>query len=135
MLPKTKKNSHFSDTAVIYHSRQDGCWIAHSLKTDQIGTGEQVVEALADLIRAVRSVLALARADQSIAYLRDAPPKIKAMAAKNKKLPHEIFEVAYRRATGRWPQNWTLPKPIDAAHSFTTRIAEDFHEKAEGVRF
>ena len=96
MRPKTKKNSHFSDAAVIYHSRQDGCWIAHSLETDQIGTGERAVEALADLIRAVGSVLALARADQSIAYLRDAPPKIKAITAKNKKLPPEIFEVACR---------------------------------------
>ncbi|MGC9261671.1 MAG: hypothetical protein ACP5I8_16525 [Phycisphaerae bacterium] len=80
---------HFSDTAVIYHSTEDNCWIAHSLRTDQIGTGERVVDALADLIRGVRAVLRLAQKDESIAYLREAPPEIKKLATRSRKLPHE----------------------------------------------
>lgn len=126
-----KSTTHFSDTAVIYHSPEDGCWIAHSLKTDQIGTGEQVVDALADLIRGVHAVLRLARKDHSIAYLRAAPSEIKRRAAGSKKLPSEIFEVAYRRATGRWPQDWSIPEPKKDSESYTAQIADDLHTALE----
>lgn len=126
-----KRTLHFSDKAVIYHSPEDGCWIAHSLKTDQIGTGDQVIDALADLIRGVRAVLRLAEKDESIAYLRDAPGEIKKLAARSKTLPREIFEVAYRRATGGWPKDWTIPEPIDSGESFTAKIADNFDRKME----
>jgi len=133
MKDKMKKIPHFADAAVIYHSKEDGCWIAHSLKTDQIGTGDQVIDALADLIRGVRALLKLAMKDPTIAYLREAPQNIKDLARKSKKLPGEIFEVAYRRVTGKWPQDWNVPSPKDEADVFTAEIAGDLDKKMEGI--
>lgn len=132
MKGKMKKQTlHFSDTAVIYHSQEDNCWIAHSLRTDQIGTGDQVVDALADLLRGVRAVLRLAEKDESIAYLREAPGEIKKLASRSKKLPGEIFEIAYRHATGGWPKDWTIPEPMDSVESFTAQIIDNLDRKME----
>jgi hypothetical protein len=36
------------ETVVIFHSKEDQCWIAHGLHTDQIGTGESMLKALED---------------------------------------------------------------------------------------
>ena len=74
-MKEKQRKIPIADEAVIYHSKEDDCWIAHSIKTDQVGTGDQVVEALADLIRGVRAVLSLAAKDRTIAYLREAPRK------------------------------------------------------------
>ncbi len=101
----------FEDHVVIYHSAEDGCWIAHSLKMDQIGTGERIVDALADFIRCANALLKLADSDESIAYLREAPDAIKELARNSKVLPREIYEVAHKHATGEWPKDWSLPEP------------------------
>lgn len=98
------KVKNFEDTALIYHSQEDGCWIAHSLRTDQIGTGVDMGRALADLIRGIDSLLEVAREDETMAYLREAPDDIKARAAASRKLPREIYEVAHKIARGEWPE-------------------------------
>lgn len=67
------------ESAVAYWSDDDGVWIAHGLRTDQLGTGETRDEALADLHRAVMPVLELADADESLAYLRESPPEFQVM--------------------------------------------------------
>src|SRR4051812_47560136 len=109
-----KKNVGFRDEIVVYHSQEDGCWIAHSLRADQIGAGERIVEALADLIRGMVSLSDLAREDATIGLLREAPPEVQAIAAKSKTLPFEIFEVAHKMATGNWPKEISPDfKPID----------------------
>lgn len=95
--------SRFDDTVVIYHSDEDGCWIAHSLRADQIGTGDRIVDALADLIKAMDQVCRLAARDPSVAYLRDAPPEVQERARSSSPLPREINEVAYRMARGDGP--------------------------------
>jgi hypothetical protein len=91
------------ETAVIFQSVEDECWIAHGLRTDQIGTGDSIVNALADLIRALEAVAAQARRDPSISLLRKAPPEIQARAKTARKLPQELYEIAHRRAKGSWP--------------------------------
>lgn len=62
-----------TDRRVVYCSRQDRCWIAHSTLTDQIGTGETIIEAMVDLLRTLEQLLELARQDPSIQIYRRAP--------------------------------------------------------------
>lgn len=120
-----KKNVGFKDEIVVYHSEEDGCWIAHSLRADQIGAGDRIVDALADLIRGMVSLLAMAREDETIGLHREAPPEIKAIAAKSTILPGEIFEVAYKMATGRWPKEISPDfKATDEHTSFRAEVPE-----------
>ena len=115
----------FADTVVIYYSREDRCWVAHSLRTDQIGTGNRIVDALADVMRAVDQVCALAASDSSIAYLREAPAEIRKLARRAKKLPGEIHEIAHRMARGSWPRDIRVDvTPTRQSESFTTRLGE-----------
>ena len=59
------------DRYAILYSVEDNCWVAHSILTGQIGTGDSPADALADAIIAVRQVVALADADPSIAVFWD----------------------------------------------------------------
>ena len=113
------------DTAVIYYSRADACWIAHSLRTDQIGTGGRIVDALADLIKAILQVCELAKKDQTIAVLRPAPKEIRDLVKRAKPLPRESYEVAHRMVHNQWPE-YIEPdfKPRDEGESFTTEVLE-----------
>ena len=124
MARKTSRIS-FQDEVVVYRSKQDGCWIAHSLRADQIGTGERVVEALADLIRAMRALTDLARRDESIAYLREAPADVQAIAKRSTPLPKEVFEVAHKMVTGEWPDEFELDfRPKNDHATFKAALPE-----------
>jgi hypothetical protein len=70
----------FRETCVIYESSEDGCWVVHGLRTDQIGTGNCVVDALADFMKAIDQVLKIASQGKNISVLRPAPPEVRAMA-------------------------------------------------------
>ena len=94
------------DTCVIYESRADKCWIAHSLRTDQIGAGDCVVAALEDLLRAVEQVFKLAAEDGDVAIFREAPKRIQKMAESAEPLPREIYEIAHKRVHGGWPADF-----------------------------
>lgn len=104
----------FSDEAVIYFSAADDVWVSHSLRTDQIGTGRRIVDALADMIRAVQEVCAEATKDESLAYLREAPDEIKTLMGKSQKLPKETFEIAYKMVHGDWPDYLQLEETKQA---------------------
>lgn len=93
----------FTDTTYIYFSPEDCCWVAHSLRTDQVGYGQDVVTALTDVIRAVDAVCKLAQEDETIAFLREAPDEIQVRARLAKKLPGELYEIAHKQARGEWP--------------------------------
>lgn len=114
----------FRDAAVIFFSQEDGCWIAHSLRTDQCGTGVGIAYALADLIRAVDQVCEIAREDETVAYLREAPQDIQKMAATGKKLPREIYEVAHKMARGQWPENIEPEFKAQDDQAFTAEVCE-----------
>lgn len=111
------------DSVVIYWSEDDGRWIAHSLKTDQVGTGDRIVDALADVLNAVKSVCEEAEKDPTLAVLRDAPHDIRERAARAKKLPREIYEVAHKMVHGTWPEDWNPPEPVKP-ETFTAQIEE-----------
>lgn len=91
------------DECLIYYSRSDQCWIGHSLRTDQIGTGDCVLDSLTDLMSGIKNLLKLAAEDETIAIYREAPKAIKERAAKATLLPEEIFEIAYKKVYGEWP--------------------------------
>ena len=115
------------DQVVIYFSRADDRWIAHSLRTDQIGVGDCIVDALAEMIRVVDHLLAEAQADPTIAVLREAPAAVKKGAAKAKVLPGELFEIAHKKATGNWPAGLEVDVKPDQAgqwQSYTTAARE-----------
>jgi NTP pyrophosphatase (non-canonical NTP hydrolase) len=107
-----KKQNHF-DEVVIYWSKDDHCWIAHTIQTDQIGTGDRIVDALADVLKAVASIIEEAERDCTLAIYRDAPDEIKDIAKTAKRLPHEIYEVAHKMVHGDWPKDWNPPEPRD----------------------
>lgn len=120
-----KRKTNRAESIVIYLSDEDECWIAHSLKTDQIGTGERVVDALADVLKAIHLIHDEAAKDASLAVYRDAPREIQQMAKKAKKLPLEIFEVAHKMVHGEWPVDWNPPEPKkENAEMFKTQIHE-----------
>lgn len=118
-----ERTTQIRDTIVIYHSAEDGCWIGHSLRTDQIGTGGSVIEALADAIRAVDQVLDLAAHDKSIAAFREAPDEVKQIAKSSKALPEELYEIAHKMARGNWPAE--LPVAVNpSGGSFKAQVHE-----------
>ena len=115
----------FKDVAFIYRSQEDDCWIAHSLRTDQIGTGIDMGRALADLIRGIDSLLQIAAEDGTVAYLREAPKEIQDRAAISKPLPKEIYEVAHKIARGEWPTEIDPSfQATDDDEEFTAEVCE-----------
>lgn len=112
------------DEAVIYYSREDSCYIAHSLRMDQIGAGDSIVDALADVLKAAAQVIRLAERNESIAYLREAPTDVQALFQKAKPLPREIYEIAYKKAHGEWPQEWGAVPLVEDKEPFKTQILE-----------
>jgi hypothetical protein len=93
------------DTFVIFHSDEDGCWIAHSLRMDQIGTGDGVMAALGDGIKATHQVAQLVAEDPTIALLRDAPDDIQDMARRATSARREVYEIAFKMAHDQWPDD------------------------------
>lgn len=98
----------FADECVVYHSKTDNCWLAHSLRTDQIGTGKDAIDALVELLESVRSLLILSRKHTDIRVRREAPFAVQKLAHKAISLPNELFEIACKRARGVWPKQIKL---------------------------
>lgn len=107
MTSKPRKGSQavFRDQIVLYESSEDKCWVAHSLRMDQIGTGDCVLDALVDAMRAVQEILELAAKDSTIRVYRDAPLKVQRLAQNAQPLPGEIFEIAHKIVHGKWPSD------------------------------
>lgn len=118
------KRKTLTDTCVVYFSKADGCWVGHSLRTDQVGTGDCVLEALADLLKAVKGLLELKAEDPDIEVLRRAPDKIRRMAEKAEPLPRELYEIAHKMVQGDWPGD--IPVDVTPPHrrSFKANMRE-----------
>jgi hypothetical protein len=115
-----------TDRIVVYFSPEDQCWIAHSLRMDQIGTGERIVDAMATLIRGASAVLECAAEDETLAYLREAPEEIQQKARDAKDLPLEIYEVAHKMALGKWPAYLKVDvEPNENGGPFATNVPEE----------
>ncbi len=91
----------FLDLVVIY--KEYGKWVAHSVETDQIGVDDDIVKAVAGLIKAVESVLQLADEDPTIMSLRKAPQEIIDKAHKATRLPNSIYDLACDYNSGTFP--------------------------------
>ena len=122
---ESSKIRPFPDTCVIYYSRGDSCWIAHSLRSDQIGTGESIVEALANLLRAVDHLLTLAESDDTLKILSAAPQSVKLKARSAQKLPNEVYEIAYKMIHGKWPKQLEPEFKAPQNHPFVANIRKE----------
>jgi hypothetical protein len=114
----------FQDECLLYYSDEDRCWIAHSLRSDQVGTGPDVVQALADLIKAIDQILALARREGDIEILREAPSEIKEKMKSANHLPNELYEIAHKIARGTWPEGFKVEAQPTETERYRTPIEE-----------
>lgn len=101
---RNKQITPFNDTCILYYSKSDDSWIAHSLHTDQIGTGGSLLDALVDIMTGLNDLVALNKKDKSISLFRKAPEKIQKLAQKADPLPEEICQIALRKIKGDWPK-------------------------------
>lgn len=107
------------DEILVYYSQQDKAWLAHSFRTDQIGSGECILEAVESLLRGIKSIMDLAKEDPSIEVWREATADVQARAKSAKTLPYEFVEIAHRRVHGNWPKEL----PVQAKPSERVRFA------------
>jgi hypothetical protein len=70
------------ETIVVFYSPGDGGWIAHGLRTDQVGIAARPLDAVAQAIRLVSKLFEEASLDPSIAIYREAPDEIREMAGR-----------------------------------------------------
>jgi len=115
---------HNSDTTVIYPSVNDGCWVAHSLRTDQIGIGKSPFEALVNLIQAL-CLLTEDSDDKTLKIFRDAPPEIQEMVNHAEKMTYEVYEIAYKRVHGEWPPTIEPDFKFTEGYSYTTELQRE----------
>lgn len=114
-MSKKRAKKRFKDTFLIYFSDEDKCWVAHSLCTDEIGTGDCIINALTDGIKAVNQVIELAKERPDIKFPSHAPDEYWDMAKQAKALPREMYEIAFKRFHGDWPEDDIKPK-FDIPH-------------------
>jgi hypothetical protein len=102
-MVQNNNTTPFMDECLIYHSDEDRAWIAHSLKTDQLGFGDCVVNALVDLLIGTKNLLKLKKKDPEIEIFHQASPEIIAESEKAKPLPSVLWEVALERFHKKLP--------------------------------
>ena len=124
MNKKSTKIRPFEDQCVIYFSKEDDNWIAHSLRTDQVGIGDCIIDALADLIKAVNSIIKEAAKDQTITVMREAPANIQKLLGKADELPREMVEIAYKKVHGQWPKTIKLEFETGKKNRFALSMTE-----------
>ena len=96
------------DQILVYYSHREAAWFAHSFRTDQIGCGDCVLEAIESLLRGIKAIMELAEKDDDIEIWHEAPASVQAKAKNAKKLPYEFIEIAHKRVHGIWPKELPL---------------------------
>jgi len=107
-MAKKKAEIPFRGESVIYFSKEDDCWIAHSLHTDQMGYGDCIVDALADLFVALRQIVTAQSSDKTIEIFCEAPLHIQNIKQVAKELPECFYQIACDRADGKWPRDFDI---------------------------
>ena len=113
-MRRKKDTKKHEDEVLVYYSRQEGAWFAHSFRTDQIGCGDCILEAIESLLRGIKTIMDMAAKDADIKVWREAPAEVQAKAKNAKKLPYELIEIAHKRVHGTWPKEvplWATPRP------------------------
>lgn len=124
IFSKPSSKTTFADMCVIYRSFEDNCWVAHSLRTDQIGTGSHPFEALTDLLRGLDGLLELAKEQKDIQVFRDAPPEIQDLAESAPLLPNEIYRIAYGKLHHSWPEGVNFSMEVTPENPIKVEINE-----------
>ena len=120
-----KVPAEFTDTFVIYPSElEQGVWVAHSLNTDQIGTGECVLEAYVALLRALRALLEEAGKNPKLCLLNPAPKEVRDRCKHARRLPLEIVEIASMMLDGKPLEGRPTYKPRYRNLSASVNLAE-----------
>jgi hypothetical protein len=94
-----------------------------SLRTDQIGTGKDVIDALVELLEAVGSLLVLSKKHTDIKVRRKAPAALRRRARRAIILPKELLEIALKIAIGEWPKQIKLSAQFEHKHPLIVRIS------------
>ena len=88
-------NRGFADILVIYPSHDDvepDLWVAHSVRTDQVGVGHDPVEAVRELAIAVRTLFEEAHKDARVLIEQPAPVEVLKKMAGGEPLPEPMWE-------------------------------------------
>ena len=102
---------------LIYYSKTENLWIAHGLRTDQIGVGDCVLDAYVDYLHGMIDLVDLSKEVDHIEIFRTPPKKILKKAEKAQLLPRELYDVAYKRVHGDWPQDLKVTTKPSRHHS------------------
>ena len=103
------------DEFVIYKAPDDeGKFIAHSIRSDQIGMGDTPVDATCELIYALRGLMEELEKhpERSDEIGRKAPKNIQDLYFKAKKLPEDIWNAIKERVCAPYTKKKS-PKTID----------------------
>lgn len=124
-MAKRRRNhiKRLTEIFVIFYSRTDKSWIAHGLRTDQFGTGDCILHALIDGMKAVDQTIAYAKKHPDISILRRAPNRIYQIAQQAENLPKEVYEIAHKRLYGKWPES--LPAEFPAKQNICFKYREE----------
>jgi len=84
----------FEDILVIFPSEGDveeGLWVAHSVRTDQVGVGHDPIEAVRELAACVRELLLEAASDDRVRVEQLAPAEVIRRISGARPLPEEAW--------------------------------------------
>ena len=92
-----KKETIKEFESIVYFSKEDDIFVAHSIECDQLGTGDTKFEAIEDLGTGLKNLYDLCEREKDLAFYRDAPPKFqeaikkaKANTGKYNPIIHEV---------------------------------------------
>lgn len=97
----------FTDALVVYPSAEDsGRFVAHSLRTDQIGVDDNVEGAVYELFLAIKGLFEERRRDPRVVIEKPAPAEIQQLyvslrKTKRRPLPDELMTRIFARLSAR----------------------------------
>lgn len=95
--------SMFPDHFVVYRSTEEEDerrYVAHSIRTDQVGMGDDMEEAIVDLFAALRTLFAEAERDPRVVVAQKAPEEVVDRFLESPRLPDEIWSRVFSRLRG-----------------------------------
>lgn len=89
---------NFEDIVVVYPAEEPGQFVAHSIRTDQIGVAPTPHEALIEVLHALYDLFEEARKDRRVEIQRLAPPEVRERFFESAtKVPDEVWNQILRR--------------------------------------
>lgn len=97
----TSMPKQFLDLCLIYEDEDTpGRWVAHSLNTDHVATGNNVISAMMALGRVLDALFSAARQDPKIRVFSPAPAEIRNRVMHARPLPLELLEILELKRQG-----------------------------------